>query len=77
MTVKKIDNGYVVEAYCGDGKDQAEYVKKLSKVPAILARWFGEKGKAPEEYDAMKREESEEADESGPGVKVKIKLTNS
>lgn len=78
ITIKKIDNGYLIEAYCTgpDQENKAEYVKKLSKVPAILSKWFDEKQKAPEEYHKMDRDEEVSEDKKNNALNVKIKLTS-
>ncbi|MDX1902083.1 MAG: hypothetical protein SFW66_08825 [Gammaproteobacteria bacterium] len=73
ITVREIENGYIIEAYC-DGKSQSEYVKKISKVATVLKRWFGENNKSQEDYDRMNREVTEVEDEKG-AVKVNIKMT--
>lgn len=77
VSIRKIENGYVIEAYC-EGEQQAEYFKKLSKVKSILERWFGEKNKSGEELRDMKRETTEEKlGGNKPGVNVKIQMTKS
>jgi len=74
VTIKKIDNGFVIEACCSD-EQKSEYIKTISKVPAILKRWFREDGKrSAKEYEEMDREETSEKTEDGK-VKVKIKMT--
>lgn len=74
VTVHKIENGYVVEAFCGS-KEKAEFIKKLSKVPSTLARLFKI---TKEDRDAISKntkvEESESEEKDGK-VSVKIKMT--
>ena len=75
VVVKKIDNGYVIEMCCSDEK-KSEYIKSLSKAPAILKRWFGSDDKRSlKKIEQMEREESEEKGEGGQ-VKIKIKMTD-
>jgi hypothetical protein len=68
--VKKIDNGYVIESCCDD-EQTTEYVKSITKIPAVLDRILNIKGeKSKEDYDRMERKEEVEKSEDGKfGVK--------
>lgn len=75
ITVKKIDNGYVIEAWC-EGESQAEYVKNISKIPSVMKRMFGIKDdkKTPEDYDNMTKNREVKEEKVGERIKLNISV---
>ncbi len=74
VSVKKIDNGYVIESCCCS-KEQAEFIKNLSKAPSVIARMFKIKKEDRKSIEDNTKVENEEGDEKEGKVSLKVKIT--
>ena len=68
VTVHKIDNGFVIEAY-GPTGEQAEFIKNISKAPSVISRMFGV---TKETRDAISKGTKIESTQKGTKLQVKI-----
>ena len=73
LVIKKIDNGFVIEACCTD-EAQSLFVKNLTKAPSVIARMFKIDDEDRRFIEDSTKIEQSETEEDGK-IKLKIKMT--